>query len=88
MIVFEDKSGHEGREQIWRNAALVCSTWTVFRVCIGDLVAGLSACGHAVCPHTELLTFDLLLGQPVTCLHSVRRMSEWFAFLSEDGHGS
>lgn len=45
--------------------------WMIFKVSFDDLLAGLSVFGRAVCLHTELLTSDLVLGQPVTRLHCV-----------------
>lgn len=51
-----------------------CGTWTLFWVFTDNLYEELLACGHAVCPHTELLTSDLLLGQPVTRLHFVQSL--------------
>lgn len=48
-----------------------CSTRTVLWVSIDNLLEDRSACGHRVCPHAELLTFALSLGQPVTRLHLV-----------------
>lgn len=49
-----------------------CSTWTILWVYIDNLLEYWLACGHCVCPHAELLTFGLSLGQPVTCLHLVQ----------------